>query len=178
VHAQYPWRVGVGYDIHRLVDGRPLKLGGVEVDHPQGLLGHSDGDVVLHAVADALLGAAGMPDIGELFPDTDPAYEDADSRALLRTVMERLSQAHVAPVNVDCIVHAESPRISPYKRRMAETIADLVNVPIDAVSIKATTNEGLGPVGTGHAIACTATALVARTGAETDAERRKWRIEN
>jgi 2-C-methyl-D-erythritol 2,4-cyclodiphosphate synthase len=163
-----PWRVGIGYDIHRLVDGRPLKLGGQRIDHPQGLLGHSDGDALLHAVADALLGAAGLGDIGEHFPDTDPAYKDADSRELLRQVVAKLSAAGFAPVNIDCIVHAERPKLSPHKRAIAESVAGLVRLPVDAVSVKATTNEGLGPVGLADAIACTATALVHSTKGNAD----------
>ncbi|UCG17215.1 MAG: 2-C-methyl-D-erythritol 2,4-cyclodiphosphate synthase [Phycisphaerales bacterium] len=162
--ANCPWRVGIGYDIHRLADGVRLKLGGVEIDHPRGLAGHSDGDAVLHAIADAFLGAAGQPDIGEQFPDTDPAYEGKDSCELLGAVVRRINAAGFVPVNVDCIVHAEEPRISPHKRRMADTIAGLVGLPAGAVSVKATTHEGLGPIGGRQGIACTATVLLARRG--------------
>ncbi len=153
-------RVGIGYDIHRLVEGRRLVLGGVEIDHPLGLLGHSDGDAVLHAVTDALLGAAGLPDIGDLFPDTDPAYENSDSRALLRTAVQRVVQAGYRANNIDLIVHAEQPKLSPYKHLMAESIAALVGLDPGAVSVKAKTNEGLGPLGHVEGIACTATATV------------------
>ncbi len=159
------FRVGVGYDIHRLVEGRPLVVGGVEIEHPKGLIGHSDADVVLHAVTDALLGAAGLPDIGDLFPDTDPAYKDADSRVLLKDAMERVRAKGFAPCNVDVIVHAEAPKMSPYKGRIAESVALLTGLSPDGVSVKAKTNEGLGPLGHTDAIACTAVASVMRSGA-------------
>jgi 2-C-methyl-D-erythritol 2,4-cyclodiphosphate synthase len=137
--------------------------GGVRIDFPLGLQGHSDGDVVLHAVADALLGAAGLPDIGEQFPDTDPAYKDADSRRLLTKVLERLAAAGYWPVQLDCIVHAERPKLTGQKQRMAESIAALLELDGGTVNVKAKTNEGLGPVGTGEAIACTAVAVISRT---------------
>lgn len=152
------FRVGVGYDIHRLVEGRRLMMGGIEIAHPRGLIGYSDADVVLHAVTDALLGAAGLPDIGELFPDNDPAYKDADSRALLADAMARVRANGLRVNNIDIIVHAEAPKLSSYKRRMADSIARLVGLPADAVSVKAKTNEGLDAVGRGEAIACTAIA--------------------
>lgn len=158
-----PYRVGIGYDIHRLAEGRRLVVGGVEIPHTKGLLGHSDADVVLHAVTDALLGAAGLPDIGDLFPDSDPAYRDADSRVLLKDAMERVRSAGFAVGNIDVIVHAEAPKMSPYKRQMAESIAELVGLSPGRVSAKAKTNEGMGPLGHADAIACTAIALVART---------------
>jgi len=153
-------RVGIGYDIHRLVEGRRLVVGGIEIDHPKGLLGHSDADVVLHAVTDALLGAAGLPDLGDLFPDTDPKYKDADSRLLLKDAMSRIRSAGFEPANVDLIVHAERPKLTPYKRRMRESIAELVGLSSDCVSVKAKTNEGLGPLGVADAIACSAVALL------------------
>ena len=153
--------VGIGYDIHRLAEGRRLVVGGIEIPHPKGLVGHSDADVVLHAVTDALLGAAGLPDIGELFPDTDPAYKDADSSALLKSAMDRVRSAGFATGNIDVIVHAEAPKLSPYKRRMAEAIAALVGLSAERVSVKAKTNEGMGPLGHTDAIACTAVATVA-----------------
>ncbi len=156
------FRVGIGYDIHRLVEGRRLVVGGVEVEHTKGLVGHSDADVVLHAVTDALLGAAGLPDIGDLFPDTDPAYKDVDSRVLLKDAVERVRGKGFTPVNIDVIVHAEAPRMSPYKRRMAELIASLVGLSSDQVSVKAKTNEGMGPLGYTDAIACTTVASVVR----------------
>ncbi len=137
-------------------------LGGVEIPHEKGLLGHSDADVLLHAVTDAVLGAAGLPDIGDLFPDTDPAYKDADSRMLLAKAMDRVRTKGFAVNNVDIIVHAEAPKLSPYKRRMSESVAAVMGVPADRVSVKAKTNEGLGPVGQADAIACTAVAAVIR----------------
>ena len=154
------FRVGIGYDIHRLVEGRRLVLGGVEIEHSKGLAGHSDADAVLHAVADALLGAAGLPDIGDLFPDTDPAYKDADSRTLLADIMVRIRDKGFEPGNLDVIVHAEAPKMSPYKQPMAESIASLVGLAPDQVNVKAKTNEGMGPLGHSDGIACTAVALV------------------
>lgn len=155
----YP-RVGIGYDLHRLVEGRRLILGGVEIAHSKGLMGHSDADVVLHAIADALLGAAGMPDIGDLFPDTDPQHKDADSRKLLTWVVERVREHGLTPYNVDVIIHAEAPRLTGYKRRIADSIARLLELPANRVCVKAKTNEGLGEVGLGEAIACTAATMV------------------
>ncbi len=154
------FRVGIGYDIHRLVEGRRLVVGGIEIEHDKGLIGHSDADVVLHAVTDALLGAAGLPDLGDLFPDTDPAYKDADSRVLLKDAMERVRSRGFAPINIDVIVHAEAPKLTPYKRRMGDSIAELVGVDAANVSVKAKTNEGMGPLGTSDAIACTAIASI------------------
>lgn len=154
------YRVGIGYDIHRLVEGRRLVVGGVEIEHTKGLLGHSDADVVLHAVTDALLGAAGLPDIGDLFPDTDPKYKDADSRNLLSDVMERVRERGFVPGNLDVIIHAEQPKMSPFKRRIGESIAALTGLAADCVSVKAKTNEGMGPLGHADAIACTAVVLL------------------
>jgi len=156
------FRVGIGYDIHRLGEDRRLILGGIEIDYPLGLLGHSDGDVVLHAVTDALLGAAGLPDMGDLFPDTDPAYKGIDSRKLLSQAMERVSGAGFAANNIDLIVHAEQPKLSEHKRAIAASIASLTGLDPSAVSVKAKTNEGLGPLGHADGIACTAIATVLR----------------
>lgn len=154
------FRIGVGYDLHRLAAGRRLVLGGVEVAFERGLLGHSDADVVLHAVTDAILGAAGLPDIGELFPDTDPRYKDADSRELLRVALGRVAGAGWRVGNLDLVIHAERPKLSTYKRPMAESIAGLLGVDAGRVSVKAKTNEGLGAIGTGEAVACTAVVLL------------------
>ena len=154
------FRVGIGYDIHRLAEGRRLVLGGVEIEHAKGLVGHSDADVALHAVIDAMLGAAGLPDIGDLFPDSDPALRDADSRDLVRNVMGRIRAKGFKPCNIDLVIHAEAPRMSPYKRTIAESVAALTELEPDRVSVKAKTNEGLGPVGHADAIACTAVALL------------------
>ena len=157
-------RVGIGYDLHRLEAGRRLVLGSIVIPFEAGLVGHSDGDVVLHAVIDALLGAAGLPDIGEQFPDTDPAYAGADSAVLLRTALEKLQTAGLVPLNVDIVVHAERPKLSAYKQPMREAIADLLGRPVDQVNVKAKTNEGLGPIGNGEAMACTAVATVGPAG--------------
>lgn len=137
-------------------------MGGIEIPHPKGLLGHSDADVVLHAVTDAILGAAGLPDIGDLFPDADPAYKDADSRNLLADAMEKVRTKGFVVNNIDVIVHAEAPKLTSYKRRMADSIALLLRVSADRVSVKAKTNEGLGPLGCADAIACTAVATIVR----------------
>ena len=154
------FRVGIGTDIHRLVEGRKLMLGGVQVPFGMGLLGHSDGDVVLHAVMDALLGAAGMGDIGVLFPDTDPKLKDADSKGLLLTVKEKLAEKKWEVVNVDLTIHAEKPRLEQLKGQIKRVIAGLLGIDFNAVNIKAKTNEGLGEIGEGTAIATTAVALL------------------
>jgi 2-C-methyl-D-erythritol 2,4-cyclodiphosphate synthase len=153
-------RVGIGYDIHQLVAGRPLVLGGVRIEYARGLLGHSDGDAVLHAVADALLGAAGLGDIGEIFPDTDPAFENADSRELLAGIVDRVRAKGFVASNVDLVIHAERPKLAEHKRAMSESIAGVLGISPNDVTVKATTNEGMGPVGNGDAIACTAVAMI------------------
>jgi 2-C-methyl-D-erythritol 2,4-cyclodiphosphate synthase len=157
------YRVGIGYDLHRLAAGRRLVLGGVDVVYEYGLLGHSDGDVLLHAVTDALLGACGLPDIGELFPDTDAAYRDADSAGLLAEVVRRVRGAGFVPCNVDCVIHAEQPKLTSHKRPMAERIAALVGLPAECVSVKAKTHEGMGSIGAGEAIAATVVVLVMKS---------------
>ena len=149
-------RVGQGWDVHRLVEGRRLVLGGVEVPWRQGLAGHSDADVVVHAVIDALLGGAGLGDIGELFPDTDAAYAEADSGVLLRDVVGRVSAAGYAVVNADVTVIAERPRLVPYKPMMRRRLAEMLKVEMEAVNVKAKTAEGLGALGAGEGIACQA----------------------
>jgi 2-C-methyl-D-erythritol 2,4-cyclodiphosphate synthase len=151
-------RVGIGTDLHRLAPGRPLVLGHVRIEYDKGPLGHSDGDVVLHAIIDAIAGAAGLPDIGEMFPDTDPAYKGADSGELLKSALGRAAQAGYAVVNLDVTIHAERPKLGPHKAAIRAEVARLVGVNIDAVSIKAKTNEGQDAVGRGEAIACTAVA--------------------
>ena len=158
------FRTGIGYDLHRLTKGRALILGGVPIEHDRGLLGHSDGDIVLHALCDALLGAAALGDIGELFPDHDPAHKNADSRRFVTGVLERIRSAGWRVGNVDLIIHAETPKLTPYKDRIRQTIADLLDVSISAVGVKATTNEGLDAVGRGEAMACWATALLEAAG--------------
>ena len=155
-----PYRIGHGYDIHRLVEGRPLVLGGVRFDTEFGLAGHSDADCVTHAVCDALLGAAGLPDIGHFFPDTDPVYKDADSQLLLKRVVAELQQRGWAPLNIDVTVIAEKPRISPRLGEMKLALANSAGLPVEAVGLKATTNEGVGELGRGLAIAAHAVALI------------------
>ncbi|NYT81805.1 2-C-methyl-D-erythritol 2,4-cyclodiphosphate synthase [Alcaligenaceae bacterium] len=158
----FPFRVGQGFDVHALVEGRPLIIGGVSIPHDRGLQGHSDADVLLHAITDAILGAAGMGDIGRHFPDTDPAYKGADSRVLLRTAMQKLRDAGWKVVNVDATIHAQAPKIGPHAPAMAANIsADLGMDPAD-VNIKAKTNEGLGYLGRKEGIAATVVALLAR----------------
>ena len=153
-------RIGHGYDVHRLVEGRPLILGGVQIAHPLGLLGHSDADVLLHAVMDALLGAAGMRDIGYHFPDTDPAYKGADSRVLLRKVYEKLAGAGYRVGNVDVTMIAQKPKLKDYLPQMQQNIAaDLCTEP-GRINIKATTEEHLGFTGDCSGMACHAVCLL------------------
>lgn len=153
-------RIGFGYDVHRLVEGRPLILGGVTIDHPVGLDGHSDADVLLHAISDALFGAAAMGDIGSHFPDTDPAFKGADSLQLLRETVRRVRKAGFQPVNIDATVSAQAPKLRPYIDAMREKIAGATGLPIGAVSVKATTTERLGFVGTGEGMAAHAVCLI------------------
>jgi 2-C-methyl-D-erythritol 2,4-cyclodiphosphate synthase len=157
-----PFRVGAGYDIHRFGARRPLMLGGVHIPYDSGLIGHSDADVVLHAVIDALLGAAGLGDIGTHFPPGDPRYQDADSGVLLRQTAAALRRAACEPVNVDVTVIAERPRIAPHAEAMRRVIAGALGVPPEQVSVKAKSNEGLDAVGRGEAVAAWAVALVRR----------------
>jgi len=159
---EYEYRVGLGTDIHRLVTGRELKLGAVRIPFEKGLLGHSDGDAVLHAVVDALLGAAGMGDIGSFFPDRDPQWAEADSRDLLLTVMRYLQDKRWEVVNVDVVIHAERPRLERFKAQIKRAIASILGVDFNAVNVKAKTNEGLDAVGRGEAIAATSTVLLRR----------------
>lgn len=154
------YRTGIGTDIHRVVEGRKLMLCGVYVPYPAGLSGHSDGDVGLHAVIDALLGAAGLGDIGTWFPDTDPKWKDADSKGLLSIIKEQLEEKKWQVVNVDVIIHAEEPKLASAKGQMQRAIAGLLDIDFTSVNIKAKTNEGLGDIGAGEAIAATATALL------------------
>jgi len=153
-------RIGFGYDVHRLVEGRALVLGGVTVPYEKGLLGHSDADVLLHALMDALLGAAALGDIGHLFPDTDERYKGADSRDLLRRVAAVLSENGFSVGNVDVTLVAQKPKIAPYVRQMREHIAADLGVPLSAVSVKATTEERLGFTGSGEGMSAHAVALV------------------
>jgi 2-C-methyl-D-erythritol 4-phosphate cytidylyltransferase / 2-C-methyl-D-erythritol 2,4-cyclodiphosphate synthase len=153
-------RFGIGYDIHRLVEGRPLVLGGVTIPSPVGLDGHSDADVVLHAICDSLLGAAGLPDIGHFFPNTDSAFRNASSLKLLAKVYDVLQEHGFTIGNVDSMLIAERPRIAPYILQMKSAIAGVLKIALDCVSIKATTNEGIGSLGAGEGMACHASATV------------------
>lgn len=157
-------RIGQGFDVHRLVEGRKLIVCGVEIPYNLGLLGHSDADVAIHALCDALLGAAAMGDIGTLFPDNDPKYEGADSRVLLRHVVRLLSDAGYSIGNADITIIAQAPKMRPYIDAMREVMAQDMNVAVDAVSVKATTTERLGFTGRGEGIAAQAVALIANKG--------------
>ena len=153
-------RIGHGYDVHKLVEGRKLILGGVDIPHDKGLLGHSDADVLLHAISDALLGAAALGDIGKLFPDTDAKYEGADSLVLLKRVATRLSCSGWRIVNVDSTVLAQAPKLAPHISKMRSNIARALELDIDAVSVKATTEEGLGFTGERLGIAAHTVCLI------------------
>lgn len=156
------FRVGIGQDCHRLSAGRRLVLGGVPIEHERGLDGHSDADVLLHAVTDAILGAAGLGDIGELFPDTDPAYKGADSAALLQVALRKATDLGWRVVNLDCTIAAERPRLSPHKIAIRERIAGILGVTSDAVNVKAKTGEKVGPVGREEAMTAEAIVLLRR----------------
>ena len=153
-------RIGHGYDVHRLVEGRDLILGGVKIDYDKGLLGHSDADVLLHAVSDALLGAAGLGDIGRHFPDTDPKYKGADSLELLREVYQKISEKGFRVGNIDVTMIAQKPKLKDFIPQMQENIAAAVNVSPDRVNVKATTEEKLGFTGTGEGMSCHAVCLL------------------
>lgn len=153
-------RIGHGYDVHRLVEARKLILGGVEIPYELGLLGHSDADVLLHAVIDALLGAAALGDIGKLFPDSDPKYKDISSMLLLERAMERIRQRGFRVGNVDVTVIAQRPKLLHYIPRMRENLAQALEISVDRVNVKATTEEGLGFTGSGEGISCHAVCLL------------------
>ena len=157
-------RIGHGYDVHRLTTGRRLILGGVEIPFRLGLDGHSDADVLTHAVMDALLGAAALGDIGRLFPDSDEAYRGASSLMLLREVGKRLTEAGYGVVNIDATVLAQAPKLSPYRGAMRQNLADALCIGAEQVSVKATTEEGLGFTGAGEGIAAHAVALIEKKG--------------
>jgi 2-C-methyl-D-erythritol 2,4-cyclodiphosphate synthase len=156
-------RIGLGFDIHRLVEGRPLFLGGVEIPFMKGALGHSDGDVLIHALIDAILGACGWGDIGGWFPDTDPHHKGARSGDLLGRVRCRLSEERVELVNAQLIVLAEAPQLGPHREPIVRSVASLVGCPSDRINCCAKTFEGLGPIGRGEAIAAQAVVLVRTT---------------
>ena len=153
-------RIGIGHDTHRLGANRPLRLGGVEIPHDRGLVGHSDADVLLHAVTDALLGAAGLGDIGEMFPDTDAANRGRDSAEMLTQVVERVRAAGYRVVNVDSIVFAQEPKLSPFKDAIRHRLAELLDLEIDRVSVKAKTGEGVDAVGRLEAMMAQAVVLL------------------
>lgn len=156
------FRIGQGFDVHALVEGRPLILGGVTIQHTHGLMGHSDADALLHAVTDALLGAAGLGDIGRIFPDTDPQYKGADSRVLLREAYRRVQEAGWQLVNLDATIHAQAPKIGPHAAAMVANVASDLAVQDDQINIKAKTNEGLGHLGRKEGIAANAVVLLSR----------------
>ena len=153
-------RIGEGWDVHALVPGRALVVGGVTIDHPQGLLGHSDADVLLHAITDALLGAAALGDIGSHFPDTDAQHRGADSLVLLREVAQRVRQAGYEIGNIDATIVAQAPRMAPHIVLMRERIAQALGVAVGQVNVKAKTAEKLGPVGQGQSMEARAVALI------------------
>lgn len=166
--SDFEYRVGLGHDTHRLGPDRPLILGGVKVEHDRGLVGHSDADVLLHAVTDALLGAAALGDIGELFPDTDPANKDLDSRIFLAAALTRVTNLGWEPVNLDCTLFAQRPKLSSYKPIIARQLAQLLGLPTDCVNIKAKTGEKVGPIGREEAMSADAVVLVRRRVAPRD----------
>lgn len=153
-------RIGMGYDVHRLTEGRPLIMGGVEIPYEKGLLGHSDADVLLHAVMDALLGAAAMGDIGKHFPDTDPAYRGISSLELLKRVGRLLEESCFLVENIDATIIAQAPKMRPYIDRMRQNIADVLKIDISQINVKATTEEGLGFTGSGEGISAQAVCLL------------------
>lgn len=162
MQADSPWRVGQGYDVHAFATGRALILGGVTIEHPVGLAGHSDADVLAHAIADALLGAARLGDIGRHFPDTDPAFKGADSLVLLESVARKLEAEGYGIVNVDALIIAQAPKMAPHIPAMQENLARAMGVEPARVNVKATTTEKLGFTGRKEGIASSAVALIAR----------------
>lgn len=154
-------RTGIGYDVHRFAEGRRCVLGGVEIPHERGLLGHSDADVVLHAIADALLGAAALGDIGRHFPPSDPQWAELDSREIVRRAVELLGEINMEPIHVDVTVVAEAPKINPHLAAMQASIGACVGLPPETISVKATTNERMGFVGREEGIAAVAVATIA-----------------
>ena len=153
-------RVGIGYDIHRLVEDRKLFLGGVEIPYIKGLISHTDGDVVMHAIADAILGALGLGDIGQYFPDSDPGYKNMPSGDILQRVARLLTEKNFVIGNIDTAIIAEEPKIYPFRDKMVENIANILGVDKSKINVKATTNEGVGSIGRGDAIAAYAVATL------------------
>ncbi|MBV8641222.1 MAG: 2-C-methyl-D-erythritol 2,4-cyclodiphosphate synthase [Verrucomicrobia bacterium] len=164
--------VGIGYDVHRLVEGRKLILGGIEIPHSRGLEGHSDADVLTHAIADALLGAAGEKDIGHYFPNTDPSIQGIDSQEILARVQAILATKQLAIVNIDCSLIAEAPKIGPHLQAMRTKLSQTLQIPPRRIGVKATTNEGLGFIGKGEGIAAMAVASIQQVEARLPVEPR------
>ena len=156
-------RIGLGEDTHRLAEGGPLRLGGVNIPHDRHAVGHSDADVLLHAMTDALLGAAGLEDIGVLFPDSDPANRDRDSAEMLRLAADRVEQAGFQIVNLDCVVCAQQPKLAPHSQKIRERVAEILTLSPEQVNVKGKTGEGLGPVGEHQAIQARCVALLEKT---------------
>ena len=157
-------RIGIGYDIHRLVDDRKLFLGGVEIPYVKGLLGYSDGDALLHAIADAILGAMSLGDIGQHFPNTDPQYKDISSRELMKRVIDIVHKKGFTLENVDTVILAEEPKVYPFRENMLDELASILGIGRDRINVKATTNEGVGSIGRGDAIAAYAVVLLEEKG--------------
>jgi 2-C-methyl-D-erythritol 2,4-cyclodiphosphate synthase len=158
------YRIGIGYDIHRLAEGRKLFLGGVEIPYIRGLLGHSDADVLLHAICDAMLGALSLGDIGEHFPDTDPKYHNASSKDLLKNVVKLVEEKGYSISNIDSVIIAQEPHLAPFKKNILERIAEILNLKPECISVKAKTNEGIGEMGKKEAIASYAVVLLNNKG--------------
>lgn len=157
-----PFRIGFGYDLHRLIENRKLVLGGIEIPHSKGLLGHSDADCLSHAIADAILGAAGLPDIGHFFPDTDPLNKDMNSQDILKRAQKEISGLGYTIANIDSTIVAEAPKLAPYQSLMRQKMADSLSIEPSQIGIKATTNEKVDAIGAEKAIAAYAVCLLAR----------------
>jgi 2-C-methyl-D-erythritol 2,4-cyclodiphosphate synthase len=173
--SETPFRVGLGHDTHLLVEGGPLLVGGVAIPHDRRASGHSDADVLLHAITDALLGAAALGDIGEMFPDTDPANRGRDSGEMLRAAAARLRAAGWRVVNLDCVILAQRPKILPHRDRIRESVAGMLGLAVDRVGLKAKTGERVGPIGREEAIAAECVALVGRAAEVGGGEGRETR---
>ena len=165
-------RIGIGHDTHRLAPGYPLKLGGIDVHHDMGLVGHSDADVLLHAVIDALLGAAALDDIGQMFPDTDPANRGRDSAEMLALAASAVARAGWQLANLDCVVHAQRPKLSPYKLEIRRRMAEILGVHVDQIGLKAKTGEEVGPVGRQETIEAQCVVLLKPRERTTNNEQR------